>query len=457
MDINSAPIMWVGLLYCIMFFAARYQSSFESRGYGSAGELLISRALVQVQEYREKAVQCLHAGSYIKPGQYTVQTLLLYFMTEHHHHTDAQFGNWILMGQITRIAMRLGLHRDPSHTSKVSPFNGEMRRRLWFAIVHIDVTTSSQMGLPRMIRESCYDTQEPLNLLDSDLDEEMTELPQSRPDSVFTPTLYIKSRGKLLSVFAKISDMTTSVKPSSYDEIWELDDELTQARSSIPLGLQLQSPSIYPAEGNSVWFCRLSIDAMFQHARCALHRPYLIPARTNSQYLSSRNACIEAALTLIRHQETLMMETMPGGQYELCRWKVSSFWNHGMLLAVTVLCVDLNREFDGGIMGDCSELTDALRSAQRVLLQSWSISADARKASTAIDVVLSKEGLVTKQNTAANTVLDQQAQHYFPQNTPLRSLEDFLGPDFPQFQPWVKSLPLFDQVRRLILRQDQTP
>lgn len=108
-------------------------------------------------------------------------------------------------------------------------------------------------------------------------------------------------------------------------------------------------------------------------------------------------------------------------------------------------------------MGDCSELTDALRSAQRILLQSWSISADARKASTAIDVVLSKEGLVTKQNTAANTVLDQQAQHYFPQNTPLRSLEDFLGPDFPQFQPWVKSLLLFDQVRRLILRQDQTP
>lgn len=128
-----------------------------------------------------------------------------------------------------------------------------------------------------------------------------------------------------------------------------------------------------------------------------------------------------------------------------------------MLLAVTVLCVDLNRDFDDGLMGDCSELTDALRSAQRILLQSWSISADARKASTAIEVVLSKEGLVTKQNTAANTVLDQQAQHYFPQNTPLRSLEDFLGPDFPHFQPWVKSLLLFDQVRRLILRQDQTP
>lgn len=109
-----------------------------------------------------------------------------------------------------------------------------------------------------------------------------------------------------------------------------------------------------------------------------------------------------------------------------------------MLLAVTVICVDLNRDFDDGLMGDSRELTNALRAAQRILLQSWSISADARKASTAIDVVLSKECLSTKQNAAMNTVLDQQSQHYFPQNTPLRSLEDFLGPDFPQFQPWVK-------------------
>jgi hypothetical protein len=136
-----------------------------------------------------------------------------------------------------------------------------------------------------------------------------------------------------------------------------------------------------------------------------------------------------------------MLETMPGGHYELCRWKVSSFWNHGMLLAVTVLCVDLNRDFDDGLMsdgywdqGDRRELADALRSAQRILLQSWSISADARKAAAGIEVVLSKAGLVTETSTAADTVLGQEAQQYFPQNTPLWSLEEFLGSDFPQFQ-----------------------
>jgi hypothetical protein len=120
--------MWIGLLYCIMCLGARIQTTYESRDYGSPGDLMMSSALLQVQEYRERTVQCLYAGHYTKPGRYTIETLLLYFMTEHHHHTDAQFGNWILFGQITRIAMRLGLHRDPSHTSKVSPFDGEMRR-----------------------------------------------------------------------------------------------------------------------------------------------------------------------------------------------------------------------------------------------------------------------------------------------------------------------------------------
>ncbi|KIW05313.1 hypothetical protein, variant [Verruconis gallopava] len=446
-DVNSMPITWVGLLYCIMFFAARYQSSFESRGFGSAGELLMTQSVWQIQEYREKVVQCLYAGSYIVPGQYTVETLLMYFMTEHHHHTDSQFGNWILMGEITRIAMRLGLHRDPSHTAKISPFNGEMRRRLWLAIVQCDLTTSIQMGLPRMLRERSYDTHEPLNLLDSDLVDEMAELPASRPDSVITPVFYVTNRGKLLSVFAKISDMMTCVRPISYAEVWELDNELCHARSNLPASLKFRSPSVYPPEGHEVWYYRLSIDAVYQHARCTLHRPYLIRARTNARCIPSRKACIEAALALLSYQETVMMETMPGGHYELFRWKVSSFWNEGMLLAVTVLCIDLNTDVDDGLIsdgywaqGDRSIIAEALRAAQRILLQSWNISANARKAATAIEVVLSKAGLTTEQSVASEAVLGQQAPQYLTQNASPWSLEEFLSPEFPEFQSWNESL-----------------
>ena len=402
-------------------------------------------ALLQVQEYREKTVQCLRAGNYTKPGKYTIETLLLYFMTEHHHHTDAQFGNWILMGEISRIAMRLGLHRDPSHTPNFTPFEGEMRRRLWSAIQQTDITTSSQMGLPRIIRESYCDTKELLNLIDEDLDDNMVESPKARPESFITPALYIRTRNRLLNVFAKVSDMTASVKASSYSDIWNLDKELVEAHSNIPQGLKLPPHAPRVAEGHVILINRIYLDAAYQHARCVLHRPYLIPARANSLYSSSRKACLDAALAILHHQHMLHLETLPGGQFELYRWKLSSFWNHGMLLAVTILCVDLNKDFEDGLMGENyllqdgrRELTDALRNAQQVLLQSWNISADARKGVTAITLVLSKAGLVTDLMPSPVVDMSNTAhQYHFPSQTPVWSMGEFLGSEFPHFNSWV--------------------
>jgi hypothetical protein len=138
------------------------------------------------------------------------------------------------------------------------------------------------------------------------------------------------------------------------------------------------------------------------------------------------------------------METMPGGHYESWRWKLSSFWNHGLLLAVTVLCVDLNKDSEDGLMNESywnqdsrRELAEALRSAQSILLQSWSISADARKGATAVEVVLSKAGLGTDTTERTNMGIGDATQICFPPQTPSWSLEEFLGAEFPPFQSWV--------------------
>jgi transcription factor-like protein len=446
-----------------MCLGARYQSLYESSGYGSPEGLLMSPCLWQIQEYREKTVQCLLAGNYTKPGQYTIETLLLYFMTEHHHHTDAQFGNWILMGLITRIAMRLGLHRDPSHMSKISAFSGEMRRRLWTAIVQTDLTTSCQMGLPKMVRESCYDTQEPSNYFDEDLDEDMMELPEPRPDSCLTPILYICARNKLLSVFSKIADITTSVKPSSFAEAWELDNELVQARSAIPAGLQFNLFSPLLVNRQDVMIYRIYLDTVFQNARCILHRKYLIPARTNEQYTKSRVTCIEAALALLHHQQTWDLESKPGGQFEMHKSKITSFWNHGMLLAAAVLCVDLNRDLEDGLInekyweeGNRKEIFEALRNAQRVLKKSWSVSAESRKGAAAIAVVLSKAGLCSDNEPNEYVLHGSQTQQFIVPQAPAWSLEEFLGSGFPHFQDWVRVEGSYNGIVKLTIPQDKT-
>ena len=144
--------MWLGLLFTMMCLATQ----FERLSGDEADEIQKSSQSrqnhqVRVQVYREKIVQCLVLGKYIKSVPYTIETLLLYFTIEHFQSEDTQIGTWILLGIIVRIAMRMGYHRDASHSPRISPFHGEMRRRAWVMIVQLDLMTSSQIGLPRMI------------------------------------------------------------------------------------------------------------------------------------------------------------------------------------------------------------------------------------------------------------------------------------------------------------------
>ncbi|KAJ6036784.1 fungal specific transcription factor domain protein [Penicillium herquei] len=93
----------------------------------------------------------------------------------------------------------MGYHRDAKHFSSISPFDGEMRRRVWAMIVQLDSSVSTQLGLPRLVKESDTNTAEPRNLVDSDFDEDISILPPSRPEIEVTPTLYVLTKLRLLS------------------------------------------------------------------------------------------------------------------------------------------------------------------------------------------------------------------------------------------------------------------
>lgn len=96
-------------------------------------------------------------------------------------------------------------------------------------IVQLDLITSSQIRLPRMMKDWQSDTAEPRNLLDGDFDVDVTELPDSRPGIDLIPLVYFITKNNFLSVFGMISDLTTSTKPSPHDEVMKLDQLLREA------------------------------------------------------------------------------------------------------------------------------------------------------------------------------------------------------------------------------------
>ena len=85
----------------------------------------------------------------------------------------------ILSGIAVRLGRRMGLHRDGT-LLRLSPFETEMRRRLWWHIVHVDWRTSDFSGTKPSMDLFLSDTKKPLNIEDDDIDPDMTDPPADR-------------------------------------------------------------------------------------------------------------------------------------------------------------------------------------------------------------------------------------------------------------------------------------
>ncbi|KAH8900389.1 hypothetical protein GQ53DRAFT_801045 [Thozetella sp. PMI_491] len=87
---------------------------------------------------------------------------------------------WMMAGVCIRMAQALGLHRDPSHFSHLTPYEAEMRRRAWWTLCTIDARASEDQGTDLTIVGGSFDTIFPLNINDADISPETTEMPAER-------------------------------------------------------------------------------------------------------------------------------------------------------------------------------------------------------------------------------------------------------------------------------------
>lgn len=74
---------------------------------------------------------------------------------------------WALVGLVVRIAQSLNLHRDGDGT-QFTTFEAEMRRRLWWGVVVLDMRASEDRGSEPVIADGSFNTPMPHNLNDED-------------------------------------------------------------------------------------------------------------------------------------------------------------------------------------------------------------------------------------------------------------------------------------------------
>lgn len=290
--------MWIGQLYGILTLSVYYETMTNSPS--SLAGLPLQDPSDAITTYSEKTIQCLVLGNYTDPGPYTVETLWLCYIYSQFRSPDALFGAWMVFALLIRVAMRLGYHRDASHYPNLSVFRGEMQRRLWASIVHLDLQTSLQVGLPRMIREGMYDTQPPRNLLDVDFSDDTTVLPPPRPDHELTAIGCANIKHRITRVLGMIVDQANWTSSISYEMVMKLDKQLHDVYLQTPASLKANDINDLLHGSPEQRFRKATLNLTFQKSRCILHRRFFFPSKTTRKYPYpySMKACIDAAMRI---------------------------------------------------------------------------------------------------------------------------------------------------------------
>ncbi|USP76860.1 hypothetical protein yc1106_04134 [Curvularia clavata] len=333
---EETPVIWLGLVYAMMCIALQ--------SYTRAGDEppeYHNKSWEMSREYGDLTAQCLMLADITQPITGMMETMILHVHAEYARSRDAEVGVLISTGIIARLAMRMGLHRDPAPYPGISVFQGEMRRRVWAAVRSIDLLFSAQAGLPPIIRPRDTNTEIPRNIYDDELHEDMKILPPSRPETEATPTLFLINRTRLIYKLGEAVELTDTLTCSSYDEVMKLDMEARELHDNISPHLKMRGMDESARDPSTLIMQRFSLDLLFLKIICTLHRKYLAYARVQSRFAYSRKAVIEASLMLLKHQATLHRECQAGGRLRNVKWFISSLTTVDFLLAAMIVSSDL--------------------------------------------------------------------------------------------------------------------
>lgn len=131
-----------------------------------------------LENYRFAFEQAIARADFLSTQELVILQSFTLFLTCVRRLDDSRYV-WTLTGLAIRLAQSLGIHRDGERFG-LSPFETEMRRRLWWQICAIDVRASEDHGSDFFIVEQSFDTKLPLNINDEDISPDMTQPPVER-------------------------------------------------------------------------------------------------------------------------------------------------------------------------------------------------------------------------------------------------------------------------------------
>ncbi|KAB8231585.1 transcription factor domain-containing protein [Aspergillus alliaceus] len=202
---------------------------------------------------------------------------------------------WISAGSLIRMAMQMGLHQDPDYLEEMSRQQEDIRRRLWYTILEMNVQTALDSGMLPMITDTDYNTHPPSNVSDNDLEGTMRE--QSQEGGHSNHVSFQSLLADSLSLRLRATRVINSLQDEPpYDQVLALGNELASACSNATIAIEQASTTDC---GRSVGFASSFCNHLLRRFPLCLHYQYAVKAKKSPIYSYSQKVCLEAAQDLV--------------------------------------------------------------------------------------------------------------------------------------------------------------
>ncbi|EFX06233.1 c6 zinc finger domain containing protein [Grosmannia clavigera kw1407] len=287
-------------LLCIMCIGSRFETDSKGLCYDRSDGVHIPTACSLVRSWLETARRRQSTDLHTLQAELLLQHASR--MIDPH-----MLRTWNELGLISRTAMAMGLHRDPSEfPMQMSPFHAEFRRKLWHTIMDMDLHVALASSLPTAMREGEFTCKPPRNLDDVDLYPEMTTLPQAKPMDQYTDGQMQAYAACTLPLRMRANDILCRIDSvRDYGKVLAVGGELEKALDDInclfPRNAALGTGNKYKA-----WRMRALLDMHVRRPLVALYRPFALSASPNYPPPTAiTDVYLKSSMALLTYMEEL--------------------------------------------------------------------------------------------------------------------------------------------------------
>ncbi|KAJ5972310.1 uncharacterized protein N7479_002228 [Penicillium vulpinum] len=257
-------------------------------------------------KYRQGLEHALARADFLNVPDFVLVQAFAIFLCLARRHDSPRFV-WMMTGLVIRMGQALGLHRDGTHFDYLSPYEIEMRRRVWWTLCMLDARASEDQGTDYTIATASFDTKIPLNLNDADLSPDSKQTPQAHN------TLTDMSVAR---VSFGMSEVTRQMFPHDFKDRAPSPEEQSRLLQQIYEGLQRDFLQYSTDSGNIIYWVIVKVARLVMSKMTLLiYLPLLFSSPNEDFSEELRTKLLVASIEVAEYNHALNNE-------EACRhWR----------------------------------------------------------------------------------------------------------------------------------------